>query len=113
MNTLISLFLAQSPSPVQINPTTLPTFFPPARYFPNLGSIVNLLVPLIMAIAAITFGAMLFYAAFLVITAGGNAENIDKAKGVATWGIVGLVVMFMAYLFVQLLALILGVQLPF
>lgn len=109
-----STILAQAdPTRAPINATTLPTYFPPAAYFTSIGGIVNVLVGVIMFIAALVFGGMLLYSAFMVITAGGNPENIDTAKKTATYAIIGLVVMFMAYTFVRLIAWMLNVQLPF
>lgn len=97
----------------QINPTTLPTIFPPARYFNSIGGIVNILISLVMTIAALTFGVMLLISAYKILTAGENAEAVDSAKKTATFAIIGLVIIFMAYTFVRLLAWILNVNLPF
>jgi cell division protein FtsW (lipid II flippase) len=97
----------------QINATTLPTYFPPAAYFTSIGGIVNVLISVIMAIAGLVFGGMLLYSAYMVITAGGNPDNIETAKKTATYAILGIVIMFMAYTFVRLLAWMLNVDLPF
>lgn len=101
-----------SPTP-QIRAEIYPTYFPPARYFTDIGSIVNLLIPIIMTIGAVTFGAMLMYAGFLVVTSQGEEQKIEEAKKVATYAFIGLVVMFMAYTIVLLLTYILNVELPF
>lgn len=97
----------------QINAATLPTYFPPAAYFNSIGGIVNVLVGVVMVIAALVFGGMLLYAAYLIITAGGNPDNIETAKKTATYALIGLVIMVMGYTIVRLIAWILNIQLPF
>jgi heme O synthase-like polyprenyltransferase len=97
----------------KIDLTTLPTYFPPAGYFTNIGSITNVVTAVVMALGALTFGGMLFYAAFQIITAGGEADKIESAKKTFTYAIIGLVIMVMAYTFVRLITWILGVDLPF
>ena len=96
----------------QINATTLPSYFPAAKNFGNIGSLTAVLVPTFMAIAALTFLVMLFYGGFKILTSQGEPEAIQSARSTITWGVVGLVVMVFAYMFVKLIAFILQVPVP-
>ncbi len=62
--------------------------------------ILDLVVSLTEWFALLVFAlAVIFilYAAFLFITAGGNDEQIKKAKGALLYGIIGVVVALLAY----------------
>ena len=86
-----------------------PTNFPSAR-FTDLGSITNLITPLLSIGGGIIFLVMLFYAGFTVLTAGGKTENLEKARNIATYAVIGLLVIMFGYLIVKVLAIILNVQ---
>lgn len=94
----------------QINATTIPSYFPPARYFTSIGALVNTVVPALLLIAALILLAMLFYAAYKVLTAGGNPDAITEARNTATFAIVGIVVIMLSYLIVRIVSFILGVD---
>lgn len=97
----------------QINATTLPSYFPAAKNFGTIGSLTSILIPMFMAIAALTFLGMLFYGAFKILTSQGEPDAISSARNTITWGVVGLVVMVFAYMFVKLIGYILQVPIPF
>ena len=98
------------------DPTTTPlinlTSFPAAR-FANVSNLMSIATPLIMLAAALLFGGMLFWAAFQIITAGGEPEKMVEAKKTATWAIVGLIIISLAFFFVKLITTILNVQVGF
>ena len=89
----------------QINPTTLPTFFPPAR-FANISSVTNLLIPIIFVGSALVFLGIMLLGGFKILTAGGDTENIQQAKKLFTYSMFGMVVILTAYLIVKLLSFI-------
>jgi len=97
-------YLAQAPTNF-INPTN----FPAAR-FADIGTIMNIINPLIMLIAAFLFGAMFISAGYTYLTAGGDPEKVTKAQSTATYASLGIVVIVIAYLMVKLVSFILGIN---
>lgn len=85
--------------------------FPAAR-FTDIGSMVNIIAPLLTLIAAILFGVMMVRVGLLILTAGSDKDKISKAGQTATWAIVGLIVVLAAYLIIKLLEFILKVDFP-
>ena len=94
----------------QINAETLPTLFPPAR-FATIGSLTDLLFPLIMVGAAVLFLAMLFAGALRIISAGGTPEYFENGKRMMEFSFMGLIIILLAYFIVRLLGYI--TQIPF
>jgi hypothetical protein len=85
----------------------------PIAKFGTIGGLLNTIVPMVLIIGSLSFLAMLLYAAFLILTAGGSADNISKAQKMATWAVIGLMVMVFSYTFMRVIANILKIQLPF
>ena len=96
------LFLDAEPTP------DLCETFPPAC-ITDFSTITDVLLPLIYGVAALILLAMLIYAAITIIRAGGDPENIDKAKKTITYAIIGAVVVFTAFLVTRLIFYILDV----
>jgi len=84
----------------------------PIAKYANLGILVNLLTPLLISAAALIFGAMLLYMAFTYITAGGDPEKVAKAQQIGIYSVIGIVVVFLAYLLVKIVGFVLGVDIP-
>ena len=59
----------------------------------KFSTVIGYFATLIMIIAV----AMILYAAFKFITAGDDEEAVGSARKILTWGIVGLIVAFLAY----------------
>jgi len=97
---------------VEINPTTLPTLFPPAR-FANIGSFLNLIIPLLMSAAAIILLFMLIWGGYSVLTAGGDAEKLKKAQKIFQFSIIGFIIIVCSYLLVKILGAIFKINFPF
>src|SRR3989344_1088068 len=57
-----------------------------------IATIAKWLVRLLAPLAAIMF----IYAGFLFITAGGNVEQIQKAKTAITWAVVGIIIVLIS-----------------
>lgn len=88
-----------------INPTT----FAPAK-FGDIASILNLIIPLLTLFGGLMFLAMLIFAAFTFMTAGGNAEKTKKAQGIITFAIIGLIVVISAYMIVKLVGVVFNIN---
>lgn len=90
-----------------------PTLFPAAR-FADIGTIMNILTPIIMLIAAFIFGGMFISAGYTYLTAGGDSEKVAKSRNTMIYASLGILVIFLAYLMVKLVSFILGINtIPF
>ncbi len=96
----------------QINPTTLPSFFPPAGKLTNISSVLNLILPIVTIGAALIFLIMTLYASFTWVTAGGDTKNVEKAQKILTFSILGFVIVIVSFFAVKLIGVILGLKLP-
>lgn len=104
------MFLPSFRSVLQINISD-PSIFPASR-FANINTIVGILAPTLTIGAVVIFGAMLMWAGYTVITAGGEPEKVQQAQQTATSAIIGLLIVVTAFLVVRLLAFIFNIQLP-
>lgn len=103
--------LAQiSPTPF-INPTSIVTLFPAAR-FTDVSTLVNIIAPLATIGASLLLGGMLARAAFLVLTAGAEAEKMEEAKKTATFAVIGIIIIISAFLIVKLIGFIFKIEIP-
>jgi hypothetical protein len=89
--------------------TNLPTNFAPAR-FGNINSFTNLIIPILLTGAGIMLLIMLFRGAFLIITAGGNPEQVQQAQSMFKYAAFGFIIIVLSFVFVKILGLILGVE---
>jgi len=64
-----------------------------AELIPIIGSIINILLGLL----GIIFTVLIVYGGFLYMTAGGNEDQVKKAKKFITNAIIGLVIVLAAY----------------
>ncbi|MBI2640989.1 hypothetical protein HYW87_00105 [Candidatus Roizmanbacteria bacterium] len=93
----------------QINATTIPTLFPPAK-IASFAILLNVLIPIIFSGAALVFLVMMLYAGFNLVRAQGDPEKFKKTQEIMKYSVVGLVVVIASYLAVKLLAIILKVD---
>jgi len=102
--------MTPTPTPIP-TPTNFinPTVFPAAR-FANIGTIMNIINPIIMLIGAFLFGGMFIVAGYTFLTASGDAEKVKKAQNTATYASFGIVIIVVAYLIVKLVSFILGIN---
>lgn len=91
----------------EINPTN----FAPA-IFSNLGSILNLIIPLLLAGAGLLFMVMFIFAGFQYISGGGNAEKLKKATDNLKNSAFGLVIIIISYFLVKLISSVLNINTP-
>ncbi len=78
----------------------------PLAKFGNFASILNLLIPLTTGFGAIIFLIMMFWGGITILTAGGNKERFDSGRKTLTFAVVGLIIVFVAFLIVQLITYI-------
>jgi hypothetical protein len=85
--------------------------FPPAK-ITNFATILNVILPLLQAGAALLFLAMLLQAGFTWITAGDKAENLAKAQKRIIFAVIGLLIVVLSYVFVKILGYMLQINMP-
>src|SRR3989338_5535831 len=69
-----------------------------AKGFVNLASILSPLLNIVFYLAAFFAFYWLVWGAFQYILAQGKKEELAKAKARITWALVGLIVIFLAYI---------------
>ena len=91
--------------PVDIRET-----FPPAKNFFSLGSLINVVLPNALTFAGIIALIFTIIAGFIFIShAGqGKSEQAGKDKQAFTAAIIGLMIIFGAYLFLQIAGTLIG-----
>jgi hypothetical protein len=75
----------------------------------TFATLMNVIAPLAMAIGAFICLAMLFWGGFLYLTSGGEADKVQQGKRTLTYAIIGLIILICSTLFVNVIALVLGV----
>lgn len=78
--------------------------------FSNIGSIINKAMPYILVIAGLSLLVMLISGGITLMTAGGNPGKSKAGYGKITAGLVGFMIIFVAYFVVQIVQTILGVS---
>ncbi len=91
---------------IDINPTTFP-----AAKFSNIGMLLNVALPLIMAGAGLIFLTMTLMGAFNILTHGDNPEALKKAYSTMTYAVVGLLIVVASFIAVRVIGAIIGAQL--
>jgi hypothetical protein len=70
----------------------------------NITTIINFALGLLGLIAVV----FLIYAGVLMVTAGGNEDQVGKAKKIITYAVIGIVVILLSYTIVQFVTTALG-----
>lgn len=70
----------------------------------NVTNIINFFLGLLGLIAV----AFLIYAGVLMVTAGGNEEQVGKAKKIITYSVIGIVIILLSYTIVSFVTSALG-----
>lgn len=84
----------------------------PIAKFDSIATFVNVIIPLVTLIGALTFFVMLLYGGFTFMTAGGNPESVKKAQKIFGFSIAGFFMMVFAYFFVKLMTRLLNIDTP-
>jgi type IV secretory pathway VirB2 component (pilin) len=70
----------------------------------NITNIINFALGLLGLIAV----AFLIFAGIMMVTAGGDQANIDKAKKIITYAVIGIVIILLSYTIVTFVTTALG-----
>ena len=62
----------------------------------GVEGLLSFLVGWMWRLASIVVIMFLLYAGFLFVTAAGNDDQVNKAKGILKWAVIGIVVMILA-----------------
>ncbi len=89
------------------------TTFGPATKFPTIGSLVNVIIKNLLTIAGVLALIFVIVAGFNIIThaGGGESDKLNKDKGAFTAALIGLIIIFGAYFFLQALETLTGYKL--
>src|SRR4051812_31209974 len=79
----------------------------PTPQFNNLGDLLSGLFEIAILLAGFLAFIWFIWGAFQYIFAGGNKEDLGKARGRMTWAIVGLIMTILAFLIAQFVGQIL------
>lgn len=77
--------------------------------FGNIGAVIGGLLAIAIYISAALAFFWLVWGAFQYIFAGGNKEELGKARARMTWAVIGLILVLLAYLVTQFAAHILQI----
>lgn len=75
----------------------------------TLGGLLSNALSFIFPIAGIILLIMILSAGFTLLTSAGDAKKMEKGKQTLTYGVVGFVIIFVAYWLTQLVGIIFGV----
>jgi hypothetical protein len=89
---------------------TVPGFKPE---FKDIGSVISAIIPYIFASAGFLLVIYVVIAGLQMVFSMGNEKAVASAKGKLTNAVLGFIVIFVAYLLVQLIGLIFGVDSTF
>ncbi|MFZ2025533.1 MAG: hypothetical protein WAV51_04610 [Microgenomates group bacterium] len=91
----------------EINPT--PIVGPLGDKTITLGGIVSSLFTIALPLAGIGLLIMILSAGFTLLTSAGDAKKMEKGKQTLTYGIVGFLVIFVAYWITQFFGTVFGI----
>ena len=74
----------------------------------TLGQNVTLIINYFLGILGLVAVAFLIYAGILMVTAGGNDEQVGKARKVITYAVIGIVIILLSWTIVTFVASALG-----
>ncbi len=74
----------------------------------TLGQNVTLIINYFLGILGLIAVAFLIYAGVLMVTAGGNDEQIGKARKIITYAVIGIVIILLSWTIVTFVASALG-----
>ncbi len=88
------------------------SIFPPVKTFPDIGTLVNVLVKNVFVIAGVLLFVLLIFGGlqFIISAGGGDEQGVGKGKNAITAALVGFILIFAAYWIVQIIEFITGVK---
>lgn len=76
----------------------------------KIGDIINIIIPYVFYGTGIALLIILIMGGLSLMVSGGDPKKIQAAKGKITSGLIGFLIIFLAYWLVQLAYMILGIQ---
>ncbi|EKD67039.1 MAG: hypothetical protein ACD_48C00626G0003 [uncultured bacterium] len=101
MNTLAQLTIPGSTEPIP---------YPTGFKFTNTASVVTGITNYVYVISGIVLLVVILSAGFTLLTSAGDAKAMEKGKKGLTNGIVGFVIIFVAYWLVQIAGIVFGIE---
>lgn len=92
------------------NGESLTIIDPVSEKFPDVATIVMKIIPYVYVIAGIGLLVVILSSGFTLLTSAGDTKAIEKGKKGLTNGIVGFVIIFVAYWLVQIAGLVFGIK---
>lgn len=77
----------------------------------KLADIFNALIPYIYVVAGLILLFLIITGGIGLMTAAGNPDKIKAAQGKITAGLIGFLIIFVAYFLMQILEVVLGIKL--
>lgn len=74
----------------------------------GLGNVLTNILTLIYILAGIAFLFMIVFAAFQLITSGGDKEKVGAARSRITYAVIGIIILALAFVAAQVLGSITG-----
>jgi hypothetical protein len=74
----------------------------------TLGQLITTIIDYFLGILGLIAVCFLIYAGVLMVTAGGNDQEITKAKKIITYAVIGIVIVLLSYTIVQFVTSALG-----
>ncbi len=87
-----------------LDPTNAPDATAPGTLDQNITQIINYFLGTLGLVAV----AFLIYAGVLMVTAGGNDEQVSKAKKIITYAAIGIIIVLLSWAIVSFVASSLG-----
>jgi len=78
---------------------------------PNVGEIVDTILPYLFVVAGLILLVMLIYGGFHMMIAANDQKGLQEARGKITNALVGFLLLFISYWLVQIMGVIFGVDL--
>lgn len=77
--------------------------------YPDLGSLINVIVPNLFLLAGVIFLFLLILGGFSIISSG-SSKGVEEGQKKITTAIIGFLIMFSAFWIVQIVELITGIE---
>lgn len=81
-----------------------------SKTFPDVASIITKLIQYVFVISGIGLLVVILSSGFTLLTSAGDAKAMEKGKKGLTNGIVGFVIIFVAYWLVQIAGIVFGIS---
>jgi hypothetical protein len=84
--------------------------FPLAKEFPTIGAFFSNIVRFALIAAALVFFALLVWGGIRYLNAGGNQENVEKARATLTSAGIGLLIVVLSLVIIEIITSVAGVE---